>query len=114
MNILLIIGKRIKALRKDAKYTQADLAEITGLSDNYIALLECGHRSPSIETLDKISKALNVHISSFFIFDQEKSTEYTHKQLLEKLIKTCKEQDTDDIDLALKIIDLVREKKIKK
>ena len=111
MNLLLKIGKQIKAARKAQKKTQADLADLTGLSDNYIALLERGHRSPSVETLDKISKALKVPISSFFIFDQEKRIELTKKQLLDKLIKNCSEHDADDIYLVLEIINLIRKLK---
>ncbi|MFH2047807.1 MAG: helix-turn-helix transcriptional regulator [bacterium] len=108
MKTLVQIGKQIKAARKAKKKTQADLADLTGLSDNYIALLERGHRSPSIETLDKISKALKEPISFFFIFTQEKRIELTKKQLLDKMIKKCSEHNADDIYLVLEVVDLIR------
>lgn len=111
MKLIEQIGKQIKAARKAQKKTQADLAVLTGLSDNYIALLERGHRSPSVETLDKISKALKVPISFFFIFTQEKRIELTKKQLLDKMIKRCSEQNADDIYLVLEVIDLIRKLK---
>ncbi len=114
MKLIEQIGKQIKAARKAQKKTQADLAVLTGLSDNYIALLERGHRSPSVETLDKISKALKVPISFFFIFTQEKRIELTKKQLLDKMIKRCSEHNADDIYLVLEVIDLIRKLKHKK
>lgn len=43
--------------------TQEQLAEVSGLSSNYIARLETGVNTPSFSTLIKLSKALNVKTS---------------------------------------------------
>ena len=69
MDILEKLGRRIKALRKAAGLTQAKLAEMTELSDNFIALLERGQRSPSIHTLTKIAVALDVPLVELFQFE---------------------------------------------
>lgn len=111
MNLVVQIGRKIKVIRKGQKKTQADLAVLTGLSDNYIALLERGHRSPSIETLDKISKALKVPIGSFFVFTDEIADKKAQKQLVDRFIKTSTTGKFEDISLAIEIIELLRKKK---
>lgn len=42
--------------------TQEDLAKATGLTRGYISRLEIGRHSPTIGTLRKIAKALNVRV----------------------------------------------------
>jgi transcriptional regulator with XRE-family HTH domain len=50
---------RIKWLREKAKLSQEKLAEAIGVSRPFIALIESGARSPSIEILGKIMDALS-------------------------------------------------------
>ena len=59
-------GKRIRFFREQDGLTQAELAEKTGLSDNFIGLIERGIKHPTLETLNKIAEALEVHLSEFF------------------------------------------------
>jgi transcriptional regulator with XRE-family HTH domain len=40
--------------------SQADLADKSGVSREYIARLETGHHDPSLSTLVKLAKALKV------------------------------------------------------
>lgn len=59
------IGLKIAYYRKKKGYTQAQLAEIVGISSNYLSLIECGNKgqSYSMETLFKIAEALNVNVN---------------------------------------------------
>lgn len=57
------IGTNIKKWRKNRGLTQYKLAEETNLSRSYIADVERGRYNPSVETLEAISKVLNVKIS---------------------------------------------------
>lgn len=111
MNLLVQIGRKIRIIRKRQKKTQADLADLTGLSDNYIALLERGHRSPSIETLDKISKALKTPINSFFVFTDEIIDKKAQKQLVDKFMKITNNGKFEDVHLAIEIIEMLRKKR---
>lgn len=63
------IGKRIAELRKDKGLTQEQLAEKVGLDRTYIGYLEKGNRSPSVETANKIARALGVKINEVFKFE---------------------------------------------
>lgn len=62
----LHIGKKIRALRKEAGLVLQDLSDRTGLSKPLLSQIEKEVVSPPIATLLKISKALNVNISYFF------------------------------------------------
>jgi transcriptional regulator with XRE-family HTH domain len=51
--------------------TQAKLAADTNLSIDLISRIERGERSPSLETIEKITAALNVRPMYLFNFDNE-------------------------------------------
>ena len=53
------IGKRIKETRETNCLTQEELAEKADLSKVFIAYIETGKRKPSLESIVKISQALN-------------------------------------------------------
>jgi transcriptional regulator with XRE-family HTH domain len=54
---------RVKRLRTKKKMTQAVLAEKAGVHRIYIAQIEAETKRPSLATLEKIAKALNVKMS---------------------------------------------------
>lgn len=54
------IGRNIRKFRQEKKLRQEDLAEKTGLSTNYIGVIERGEKIPSLETLIYILNALGV------------------------------------------------------
>ncbi len=70
----LLLGNRLRELRTKQDMTQADLAESTGLSDNFIALMERGKTSPSLQTLENLANALNVQIADLFAFNSKTPT----------------------------------------
>ena len=54
------IGKRIKKLREDAGISQQELAFRCGFETSNMCRIEAGKTNPTIITLYKISKALQV------------------------------------------------------
>ena len=54
------IGKNIRKLRHHRGLRQEDLAEITGLSINYIGAIERGEKIPALDTFIDILNALSV------------------------------------------------------
>jgi len=68
---LISLGKVIKSLRSDRKLSQEKLAEETGLTRNFISLIECGQSNPSIGNLAAISRVLEVRLS--FLVAQSES-----------------------------------------
>lgn len=58
-----IIGKKIKKRRQYLDLTQEELAEKVGVSRAYMGFIEQSRNVPSLETLEKIAKALRVRTS---------------------------------------------------
>lgn len=60
MTLRQIFRKNVKYYRKQFKLSQEKLAELAGLSTNYIGDIERTNRKVTIDTIEKISTALNV------------------------------------------------------
>ncbi len=56
------ISNAVKAARKKAGLTQAELGEKLGVSGSMVGQYETGRRSPKMETLQRIADALDIHI----------------------------------------------------
>lgn len=54
------IGKRIRTLREAKGLSQGDIEKRSGLLRSYISRVEGGYTAPSLTTLDKFAKALEV------------------------------------------------------
>jgi transcriptional regulator with XRE-family HTH domain len=63
------LSERLKFLRESRKLTQGAMAKLAGLSQATIAHIEKGTKDPSVETLNKISRALDIHIATLFTTD---------------------------------------------
>jgi transcriptional regulator with XRE-family HTH domain len=70
----MLIGERIRALREKQGLTQGDLEERSGLLRCYTSRVENGHTVPSLETIEKIARALNLPLYQVF-YDGEKPPE---------------------------------------
>lgn len=62
----VLLGKRIKELRKNKGFTQELLSEKVGIDPKHLSRIECGVNSPSLDLLNKISKVLNVDTCLLF------------------------------------------------
>ena len=60
------IGQRLREIRTERDLSIRDLARISGLNVNTLSMIENGKNSPSLETLQRLSIALEVHIATFF------------------------------------------------
>jgi transcriptional regulator with XRE-family HTH domain len=62
--IIEVFGKVLRELRVKNNISQEKLAEYSDLDRTYISLLELGQRQPTITTIFKLAKALNVSPSA--------------------------------------------------
>ena len=69
---IVLLGKRVKYLRRIKNLTQAQLAEKIDLSVNYISQIETGVASPTLKTISILAKALDVEIRELFDFNKQK------------------------------------------
>ena len=60
------IGSQVRALRKKLDLTVMELAKEAGLSAGMLSKIENGNTSPSLSTLQALSRALHVPVTAFF------------------------------------------------
>mgnify|MGYP005847725751 CR=1 FL=1 len=65
-NLEMAIGREVREFRHQRGMTVADLAQGTGLSVGMLSKIENGVTSPSLTTLQVLSAALSVPVTSFF------------------------------------------------
>lgn len=99
------MGNRIKSARKKKKITQEQLAEMTGLSNNYISNIERNCSIPSIDTLLKICNSLGITPDFVLLDSIYISNEYLKDEIAQKLNK-C---NNKNIRLVSKFCDLLLE-----
>ncbi len=66
MDILQIVGERVRAQRQRLGISQEALAERAGLHYTYIGQIERGEKNASIETMLKLCTALDTTLEKFF------------------------------------------------
>jgi transcriptional regulator with XRE-family HTH domain len=62
----LLIGQWLRELRDSKKLGQGDIEERTGLLGCHISRVENGHTIPSVESLEKMARALEIPIHLLF------------------------------------------------
>ncbi len=60
------IGATIRGYRLQKGMSQGDIEKRTGLLRCYLSRVENGHTIPSLETLQKIARALDLQLAEFF------------------------------------------------
>ena len=67
----MVIGDRLKTLRETKDLSQGDIEKRTGLLRCYVSRVENGHTVPSVETLEKFARALELPLYHL-MFDGDK------------------------------------------
>ncbi len=60
------IGLKIKGIRSSRKISQRKLAALAGISNTYLSDIEVGRTNPSLKTMEKLAKALEIEIKDLF------------------------------------------------
>lgn len=69
-NVRVLVGERIRKLRKERGWSQEELGEKADLHHTYVGAVERGEKNASIDTLEKIATAFNIEILDLFAFAQ--------------------------------------------
>src|SRR6266851_5463544 len=67
----MLIGDRLRELREQKKLSQGDIEKRTGLVRPYISRIEHNHSVPTIDTLEKMARALEVPMYQLFYDGEE-------------------------------------------
>lgn len=60
MDMRKLVGRNAARIRQERGLTQEQLAELSGLSQQYLSGLERGRRNPTIVTIHELALALGV------------------------------------------------------
>nr|AAC27928.1 thermosensitive mutant immunity repressor [Bacillus phage phi105] len=97
--IIMTVGQRIKAIRKERKLIQVQLAEKANLSRSYLADIERDRYNPSLSTLEAVAGALGIQVSAIVgeeTLIKEEQAEYNSKE--EKDIAKRMEEIRKDLE----------------
>ena len=80
------VGQRLRELREQRNVSMRSLAKMSGLSANGLSMIERNLTSPSVSTLTKLAKALEVPVAAFFREQNEK-----------RKVVFCKKEERNEI-----------------
>ena len=66
IDLKTLLGMAIKTRRASLGISQEELAHRAGLHRTYVSDLERGARNPSIESIEKLARALDVSVAKLF------------------------------------------------
>ena len=92
-NIREILAENIKKYRQNLGITQAELAERSNISTNFIGMIEQKRKFPAPEMMDRIAKALEIETSELFATSSSPQAELKklHKEILADLDRAISE-----------------------
>ena len=93
---MIVIGERIKELRKKSRYTQTDLANLLGITKTTVAAYENDSRLPSYDVLIRMASVFKISIDSLLLNRSDAIIEVSgltveQVEMIEKLVVTLRE-----------------------
>ena len=95
---MIVIGERIKELRKKSRYTQTELANLLGVTKSTIAAYENDSRLPSYDVLVKMARVFKISIDSLLLNRSDEIIEVSglnvdQIEIIEKLVISFRERN---------------------
>ena len=72
-------GHRLRQIRGEMRKTQEEFAEMTGMSVDFLSLIERGRNAPSFTKLERMIEGLGVSAAYLFTFEQGSSPKRRRK-----------------------------------
>lgn len=98
-----LVGEKIKLVRKARGLTQETLSEKSGLSEKYISDTERGTRNISLESLEKIMKALEIEPHELFIFSDLESVSEDKNRMIEMIHSLLFKRRPEEVYFLLRV-----------
>lgn len=99
-DIRILLGKRIKELRKQRNITQQKLAELIDVDQRNMSAIECGINFPTKHFI-KIAQALNIELKELFNFEHLELSEDNMRTQAKLLIDSL---DSHDLNIVFKLL----------
>ncbi|MDR1858591.1 MAG: helix-turn-helix domain-containing protein [Treponema sp.] len=91
-NIREVLANNLKKHRRKYGFSQDKLAELAGISSQYLATVETRRKFPTPEVLDRLADALGIETHELFAFDPtpQNELEKLRKDITGEVVKTIK------------------------
>lgn len=99
------LGERVRQLRKEAGWSQAELAEKIGADPGRVNKYEAGRMAPAAETLVRLAEVLNVSIDYLLIEGLPRRPLHSAEDALGDRLAAVAELSGDDLQLVLSFVD---------
>ena len=92
--IVEILGRNIRNFRKESGWTQEKLAEKAGISVPFMTQIELARKTPSLDVIENIAKALSVSYAQLFKTDvsENKDIAYSLRLLENDLVQAVSDK----------------------
>src|SRR3972149_5569191 len=80
------LAARVRFLRKEKQWTQEQLGDKAGLTYKFVGQIERGEVSPTLDSLDKLAKAVGLTVGELLSFS-EKGWGKTKEEIFQELSK---------------------------
>lgn len=102
----MVVGERLAQLREMKKLSQGEIEKRTGLLRCYISRVENGHTVPSVETLEKMARAMEIPLYRIFLEDNLEPDKSARK-----LLRNGPEiTDTPEVEKLRKLLPKISER----
>ena len=110
----MVLGQRIKQLRKEAGWSQGELGERIGTDSQRVSRYENGRITPSVDALVRIAEALDVSVDYLLIDDAARRPLHVADADLAARLADLAELSEDDRASLLHMLDaLVTKNRLK-
>jgi transcriptional regulator with XRE-family HTH domain len=103
-NARVLLGKRIRDLRKIQGMTQQKLGGKADMDYKYLGAIERGEKNPSIDNLAKIAASLKVELHELFVFEHETDDQKELKSMIDGMLKDASKKEFGTIYRIIKAI----------
>ena len=98
------LGERIRLLRKQANLSQEQLALRADMAPSFVGEIERGTKKPSIESIEKLSNALEISVSELFNYNLD-TCETNISSFEDKILVRLEQCSVSERDLLYRILD---------
>lgn len=102
----LLLGEKIKFLRKKRNLTQESLAEMVCRSKNHISKIEQGNANPPVSLIFEIADVLNVKPYELFVFNKYSNAGLKNIDIKKEI---CSITDKNLLNILYKIMEVLKE-----
>ena len=102
--IQLLLGRRIRALRKAGGLTQEELGDRADINYKFLGEIERGQQNPSFRVMAKIASGLGLELPQLFRFEQEIPDRNEIEARINDILKLIPDNDLRQVLLVLRVL----------